>query len=690
MARTPLFMQSFGFAMLAAVGGAAVGCNAVLGLSDFTDEAGSGGASATTTSNTSSTSAASTTSSTASTSTGTGGSGGQGACKKGDTAGCDTGHLGACAPGTKTCLDDESGFGPCVPNAEPMQNDDCMNMVDANCDGKLSCACTAGATESCMTGMPGACAAGTRTCLPDLTGYGDCIANMMATMKDDCVNMVDTNCNGMLDCACTPNAMQACTTALPGQCAPGTQTCAADGTAFGACTSKVGPSQEQCANPADENCDGFDCVEWNAQFGDNTNQTPYSIAIDAAGNVYAAGIFDGAIKHGNTTLIAQGSLDLFLLKYDPTGKPVWAKQFGDANAQYGGAVAVDSVGDLFFAGGSQSPIDLGGGNPLLGAGMVIAKFKSDGTYVWGKALGGTTCGFFPANVQSLAVAPGDNLVLAGTSGGSLNFGAGSVATAGGCDGFVAKLRGLDGSGTAAAGGWLKVFGDATDQFADGVAVDSVGNVILLGDFEGSVNLGLGAVTSAGNYDVLLAKLTGAGVPVWNKNFGDAKQQNAGNVTVDDLGSIVLTGTFDGSISFGGSTFTNVTPQVDGYIAKFNTAGTHQWSKAYPDAGVFAAADTAGLGNILVGGGFNTTIDLGNGPLTSAGNQDVILGKLTSNGTALWSKRYGDAAQQYIDSLIFVPNGDGIAAFALYGSMNLGAGMLTSAGGEDGVVARFGE
>src|SRR4051794_9352432 len=68
-----------------------------------------------------------------------GGSGGQGGapCHQGDTAACQTGLSGVCAPGTKTCM---SGgvFGPCVGAVLPAI-EDCSTATDEDCDGNPSC-----------------------------------------------------------------------------------------------------------------------------------------------------------------------------------------------------------------------------------------------------------------------------------------------------------------------------------------------------------------------------------------------------------------------------------------------------------------------------------------------------------------------------------------------------------------------
>lgn len=77
-----------------------------------------------------------------------------------------------------------------------------------------------------------------------------------------------------------------------------------------------------------------------------------------------------------------------------------------------------------------------------------------------------------------------------------------------------------------------------------------------------------------------------------------------------------------------------------------TGGTHLWSRRYGDPSTQqnAALAVDNAGNILVGGSFYGTVDLGlgGGALVSAGGADVFLAKLDPNGEHVWSKRFGDA------------------------------------------------
>ena len=91
------------------------------------------------------------------------------------------------------------------------------------------------------------------------------------------------------------------------------------------------------------------------------------------------------------------------------------------------------------------------------------------------------------------------------------------------------------------------------RYANGVAVDSSGNVVVVGSFLGNVDFGGVILQSASSSpDIFLAKYSAAtGQLVWARGFGSTGVDAGNGVAVDGNGNIIMTGLFRGTVDFGG-------------------------------------------------------------------------------------------------------------------------------------------
>jgi len=98
-----------------------------------------------------------------------------------------------------------------------------------------------------MTGLPGACAAGTTACQNGMTA---CLQSGQAS-PEQC-DGIDNNCSGQVDEG-NPGGGGACDTGLQGICSAGTLNCQGGSLI---CQQNAQPSLEFCGDGLDNNCDG--------------------------------------------------------------------------------------------------------------------------------------------------------------------------------------------------------------------------------------------------------------------------------------------------------------------------------------------------------------------------------------------------------------------------------------------------
>ncbi len=136
----------------------------------------------------------------------------------------------------------------------------------------------------------------------------------------------------------------------------------------------------QCLCPASD---------WVRHFGTAKLDTASDSSVDAAGNVYVVGSTEGAFA-GKTNA---GAIDAVLAKLDSKGAVVWVQQFGTSLNDAAASVFVDASGFIWVAGHSAGDIDGAGPGPLPTAGqsdVFVAKYDATGKQLQIKTFGSTT------------------------------------------------------------------------------------------------------------------------------------------------------------------------------------------------------------------------------------------------------------------------------------------------------------
>jgi hypothetical protein len=365
-----------------------------------------------------------------------------------------------------------------------------------------------------------------------------------------------------------------------------------------------------------------------------------SIAVDGAGNSYVTGGFNGEgtmIVFGpgepnETTLLSERSTAyIFVAKYAPDGKLIWAKRDGKASQISSSALAVDSTGHSYVTGlfrGDFLPATFGLGEAnettLTSAGgldIFVAKYAPTGTLVWAKRASGQGDEF----VQSIAVDGAGNSYLTGEIVEfKVIFGPGdpnetTLTSVGTSDIFVAKYAS---SGTLV---WAKRAGgpeDLADESGVSIAVDSMGNSYVTGFIREEATFGAGEVNettlmvSEGTFDVFVAKYAPNGGLVWAKGAGGDSVDKGMGIAVDKLGNSYITGSFiqpilGENVIFGkgepNETILKARPQSGDamFVAKYAPNGNLVWAKGVSrsegfDIGVDGSGNSYVTGSLSLG------------------------------------------------------------------------------------------
>jgi len=485
---------------------------------------------------------------------------------------------------------------------------------------------------------------------------------------------------------CEPGAAVACYegpegTEGVGVCAGGTTTCGEDGTAQGVCEGQVTPGAETCVNPADEDCDGRDCVVWAKLFGDISDQSVEGVAVDAGGNLYLAGSFQGTLALDTGHPISANGSDIYVGKFDREGTPLWSRAFGGpSGTAYVSGAMTDSDGNVIITGILNGTIDFDGTvlTKTSYQDVYVAKLSPEGAALWAIALS-------PDELSSIAdpaIDSHNNIVLFGNSE------CGSTCVPQTTKMWLYKLQ-PDGTPI-----WTKTFPFVEglgNQIAGAVTVDPFDNILVTGGFSETVTLGQSPLTTAGGFDIFVAKFDATGAYIWRAKYGDGSDQRGADIASDALGNVILFGTYDGTVNFGAAGDELIASGAsDVYMAKLSSAKVHLWSKSFGGEGSDDAGRVAVLpdGTILFTGATVGQVDYGGGALRGGGGTDIPLVKLDPEGGHLWSWVFGDGLDQTGSAVALTAAGDAILGAVVSGGVDVGSGLLSAGGGQDILLAQF--
>jgi len=291
---------------------------------------------------------------------------------------------------------------------------------------------------------------------------------------------------------------------------------------------------------------------WAKRIGGAGIDEGLSIVVNSSGQVYTTGRFKNTVDFDPgtpiTNMISAGSsYDIFVSKLDANGKYVWAKRMGGIGTDIGYSIALDGSEKIYTTGHFETTADFdpsAATSNLISNGfsdVFISKLDASGNFVMAKSLGGTgeDYGF------SLAVDGSDNIYSIGNFMSTADFdpGAGTfnLTSAGISDIFITKL---DATGNFL---WSKSMGSAGREEGRDIALDGLGNVYIVGFFNGTVDFDPGSgttnLTSAGSSDLVISKFDISGNMIWAEGIGGTSYETPFSMVVDNAGNIYTTGYF---------------------------------------------------------------------------------------------------------------------------------------------------
>ena len=372
---------------------------------------------------------------------------------------------------------------------------------------------------------------------------------------------------------------------------------------------------------------------WGTYYGGTDMDKCYRVATDAAANVYIVGVTSSqnnisfaGFENTPTNLLQYPYITAFLAKFDASGNRLWATYYGDCSvinyADIGLGVATDAAGNVYMCGATNCTdnVAAGGFQNTLGGGFdaFLVKFDANGNRLWATYYGGPNDDFG----EVIATDALGNVYLAGFTQSSIGIASGGFQnTYGGPvnggyygDAFLVKF---DADGNRL---WATYYGGLSDDYANGVATDSSGNVYLGGTTFSSTNIASGGFqdTLRGSEDAFLVKFDANGNRIWATYYGGKFETFGNGVATTNLGNVYLAGgtlSPDGIASDG---FQDTLGGInDAYLVKFDGNGNRLWATYYGGPNVNDYTDgynvaTDASGNVWLEGLTNSKTGIASG------------------------------------------------------------------------------
>lgn len=207
--------------------------------------------------------------------------------------------------------------------------------------------------------------------------------------------------------------------------------------------------------------------------------------------------------------------------------------------------------------------------------------------------------------------------------------------------------------------WIKKIGSNGDDFVTDMVTDKLGNMYLVGSFNYTVdfnpNAGTSNLTSNGGSDIYILKLDSGSNFIWAKSIGGASNDIANALSIDNIGNVYISGTFQNTVDFNPSGGYNLSSNGgnDIFILKLDSNGNFNWAKSF--GGTSGNDNVSSLvydknGFIYTTGTYTGTVDFnpnaGVNNYTTNGGTDIFIQKLDLNGNFIWAKSFGGINNDY--------------------------------------------
>lgn len=293
--------------------------------------------------------------------------------------------------------------------------------------------------------------------------------------------------------------------------------------------------------------------------------------LDGENNLYLVGFFDKSLdfdpSEKTNKIIAQGLMDVFILKLDNKGNFLWVKTLNGKGANKGKALDFDSKNNVYVTGSFSETATLGNLSITAegGDGIFLAKLNKNGEEEWIKKISNTKYN----SGNGLHIDSNDFIYLTGNISSRteiLEINKTLEVKENTANLLIAKLD--------PEGNYLWLESIEGDPYASGESIltDAFGNIYIAGYFHGNMFYrDKNILTAAGREDGFIMMISKDGEILFTQAIGGLDHDRAAHLKIHSDNSLVVSGAFNGAFFIDPVGFTNYVDfrgTTDAFIIKF--------------------------------------------------------------------------------------------------------------------------
>lgn len=433
----------------------------------------------------------------------------------------------------------------------------------------------------------------------------------------------------------------------------------------------------------------------NSSFGSGTNYSSNFIVYNGTGNTanitnllpytdYHFAVYEFNSAYNSYTLQNE-------VKYIPfaafgSGKTQaanWPRTAGGSGTDAAGGVTTDASGNVFVTGTFNGVANFGLTQVSGSSNQIfLTKYNSSGVLQWIKTAGGAG----EDAASCVTVDNSGNSYIVGSFRNTALFDTIFVTSNGTDDAFIAKYN------SQGVIQWVRTMGGADQDVAFWAKVDGNGDIAVTGYFHGSPTFSNStqSLVSSGNSDIWVAKYGSNGNLIWSVGAGGNSYDYGHCLTIGANNSVIISGEYKTTATFGSTSLTNSGNESNGFIAKLSNAGGWQWAKEMGGVGADAAyaVEVDATDNYYVVGSFSNSATFGIDVLSSEGLTDGFISRVNSNGNFQWTRKFGGVSKDAAGGVSVAQNGNVYVSGSFANSVDMNGTNLVASGNQDILVATY--